>query len=140
VEDLVVTGLVAETPAALGELSSRIHDRWFRLDDVEYVRARREVSIPLVLGAEQRGRLGWRSIVMGTEPAGALCVREVAQLEIADPEGVGEYEVDRLTVARSGAGLVVRLHATIPLRIDFIVDRLEVEFVPPPLLTVVHAP
>lgn len=121
----------ARTPDALGDITDVVHDLWFTVDDIQFREERREVVVPIVLPGEQRGRLGWRSIVKGADLAGTLTVRHVARLDVLDEARVGDYEVDYLEATDVEQHLVVRLHATIPLRVDFYVDEIDVEFVPP---------
>jgi hypothetical protein len=127
----VSNGYRATTPEALEYLTGLIHDVWFDLADVVRTPERREVTIPLVHGAEKRGRFGWRSTVMGTRSAGVLVVRNVREIEVDDQARVGDYEVDRVVVIENHDARVLQLHATIPLRFDFYVDDIDVEFVPP---------
>jgi hypothetical protein len=69
--------------------------------------------------------MGWRS-VMGDEPVGTLVIRNVGGMAINDEAQIGGYEVDYLIAAEDR---VLRLHATIPLRIDFRVGAIAAEFV-----------
>jgi hypothetical protein len=124
----VSDGYVARTSDALEELTGLVHDAWFNLQEIEYAADPGEVRIELVHGAVVRERFGWESIAMSTERAGTLIVRKVRSMEVDDGAQVGDYEVDYLTVEE--AGRVVQLHATIPLRIDFHVDEIDVSFLP----------
>jgi hypothetical protein len=129
-EEEVTGDIRARTRDALGELTDALHDLWFTVDDIAFHEERREVVVPIVLPAEQRGRFGWRSIVKGTDPAGTLVVSHVARLDIHDEAGVGDYELNYLEATDAEQQAVVRLHATIPLRVDLYVDEIDVEFVP----------
>jgi hypothetical protein len=86
------------------------------------------VKIELLRASVVRERFGWESIAMSTECAETLIIRQVRSMEVDDEARVGNYQVDFLTVDEDGR--VVQLHATIPLRIDFRVDAIDVEFRP----------
>jgi hypothetical protein len=119
---------VARTPDALEELTGLVHDEWFNVHDIEYMADRGEVKLELLRASVVRKRFGWESLAMSTERAGTLIVRKVRSMEVDDEAQVGDYEVDYLT--GDEAGRVVQLHATIPLRIDFHVDEIDVSFLP----------
>jgi hypothetical protein len=119
---------VARTPEALEELTGLVHDEWFNFDDIEYIADHGEVKLGLLRASVVPERFGWESLAMSTEPAGTLIIRKVRSMEVRDEARVGDYQVDYLTVAE--AGRVVQLHATIPLRIDFHVDEIDVSFLP----------
>jgi hypothetical protein len=121
---------VATTADGLSELSGYVHDEWFSLKAVEQSAGCDHVTIELVRGDVVRERLGWQSIEMGDDPAGTLIIRKVRGMKVYDEAQTGNYEVDYLTATENGA--IVQLHATIPLRIDFRVDEIDVEFVPAP--------
>ena len=108
-------------------MSSLVHDAWSSLEDVDCDAASGEVVIPLVHGVKTGERFGWQSFVMGNQPVGSLLIKKVRALEVDDSPQVGDYEVSHLAVVDDH---VVQLYATIPLRIDFHVDGVEVEFIP----------
>jgi hypothetical protein len=122
-----VDQVVATTEEELAELSGWVHDVWFDLDDLHLAPEDAEVTLPLFGIEEHRSRfLGLRYFQMSDERIGTLVVRNVRAVHVEDEARVRYYDIGHLTAVEDGG--VVQLHANIPLRVDFQVDAVNVQF------------
>jgi hypothetical protein len=121
--------VIAKNVEELEELSGWVHDAWFDLEQLHFTADEAEATLPVLGFEERRGRLlGFSSYNMTDEQIGTLAIRNVRAVHVQDEAEVRYYSIGYLTAVEDGR--VVQLHANIPLRVDFRVDAVHVEFTP----------
>jgi hypothetical protein len=118
---------IATTPSGLYDLTGLVHDAQFELDDLRYEVKDGVVEIPLTEPIEEAARFGWHVLKSGVAPGAMLCIHAVKGLKINDEARVGDYLIDQIWCEEVDGQQTIVLEATIPLRIEFAVEAINVE-------------
>lgn len=113
------------------DLTDKIHDLWFCVSEVEFVRQRGFVRLRLYRRPTQRiGRLLFEGAASTgrLQEAGHVVLRGVQEMEIEESEGIDCYDIDAVEHHADLGEVVVKTGC--PVRFRLTVSRFDAQWTP----------
>lgn len=120
----------ANDASSIRELVGRVHDLYFRIDDLRYDRSTKTVCIPITNADERRGWFGIRYETPGSQPVGVLVFRHVVDCVVADEINIGSYTVGGAEVSPGPDASRIEFYAGDGLTVTMVVEGLSASWKP----------